>query len=439
MAIIAVVGGSGFIGRHVAAALVEAGQIVTVFAHDDFDIVREDAAQMATKLLGGEVVGNCAGIARDGRLESLGGVNAEGARRLAAACGAANVRRLVHVSALGADANDATRFQRSKGEGEKAIRGVEGLETVIVRPSLVLGAGGASGDFFAALAALPVPPRLSRGEWRVQPLHVSELAELVTRLALDPAPPASIDAVGPRVITTDQLTTALRAWLGLRPAPALALPRGFLNFFAWVNEVVEMGPGDREFVDLLERGNVSDPAAITAALGRAPLSFAESLERRPATIADLWRARLYFLQPLLRLTLAILWIGTGLVSFGLYPPSEFFVMLGELNLTGPVAEIALFGAAAFNCVLGVLLLVNWRTALVAQAMLVLLILFSVFALMLPHEYWLTPFAPILKNAPIAVALLTLIALEPPLRAKKTATAAPAALAAQASSQRARFV
>ena len=158
MAAIAVVGGSGFIGRHVAAALVEAGQIVTVFTRDDFDIAREDAAQLATKLVGVEVVVNCAGIARDGRLQSLGGVNAEGPRRLALACGEANVRRLVHVSALGADANDATRFQRSKGEGEKAIRGVEGLETMIVRPSLVLGAGGATGDFFAALAALPAPP-----------------------------------------------------------------------------------------------------------------------------------------------------------------------------------------------------------------------------------------------------------------------------------------
>ena len=248
----------------------------------------------------------------------------------------------------------------------------------------------------------------------------------MTRLALRPTPPASIDAVGPRAITTDQLTTALRAWLGLKPAPALALPRGILNFFAWANEIVEMGPGDRELVDLIERGNVGDPAAITAALGRAPLSFAESLERRPATIADVWRARLYFLQPLLRLTLAILWIGTGVVSFGLYPPSEFFVMLGELGLTGPVAELALFGAAALNCVLGALLLVNWRPARIAQAMLVLLILFSVAALMLPHEYWLTPFAPVLKNAPIAVALLTLIALEPPQRAKKTVTAAPAA-------------
>ena len=113
--------------------------------------------------------------------------------------------------------------------------------------------------------------------------------------------------------------------------------------------------------------------------------------------------------------------------------------LVEFGRTGHLSTRVLFGAAALNCVLGVLLLVNWRPALIAKAMLVLLILFSVSALMLPHEYWLTPFAPILKNAPIAVALLTLIALEPPPRAKKNATAAPAASAAETSSRRARYV
>jgi nucleoside-diphosphate-sugar epimerase len=422
MGSIVVVGGSGFVGRRVTAALLDAGQIVTAPAHADFDIAREDASALAGKLAGAEIVVNCAGLVRDSRVENLTGVNAEGARRLGLACAQAGVKRLVHISALGAGAGDSTRFQRSKGEGERALSDIEGVRVVIVRPSLVLGAGGATGDFFSALSALPIPPRLAEGNWRLQPLHVLELAELVVRLALDPDPPASVDAVGPRPITTDELTTNLRAWLKLKAMPALTMPRAILNVYAWANEIVEMGPGDRDLLDLLERGNVGDPAGVTAALGRAPLSLAESLKRRPATIADLWRARLYFLHPLLRLTLALLWLGTGLVSFGLYPPTEFFVMLGELGLTGATAQVALFGAAAVNCGLGFLLLVNWRPVLVAQGMLLTLILFSAAALLLPHEYWLTPFAPILKNAPIAVALLTLIGMERPNRQAGPASA-----------------
>ena len=428
MASVQVVGGSGFIGRHVVAALLNAGVAVEAPSQEEFDIASGDPAALAVRLAGAEAVVNCAGLARDGRRESLNGVNAEGARRLALACRLAGVKRLVHVSALGAGVADATRFQRSKGEGESALRSVDGLETVIVRPSMVLGAGGASGDFFSALAALPIPPRLGAGRWRIQPLHVHELSELIVKLTLGPHFPASVDAVGPEAITTDELTRSLREWLGLPAMPPLALPRGVLNLFAWANEVVEMGPGDREMLDLLERGNVGDPAAITAVLGRPPLSLAESLARQPSTIADLWRARLYFLQPLFRLTLAGLWLGTGFVSFGLFPPDEFYVMLGELGLGGPMAEIALFGAALLNLALGALLLVNWKPTRVAQAMFVLLILFSAAALSLPHEYWLTPFAPILKNAPIAAALLALIAMERPSR---RAAKQPFAVAARA--------
>ena len=415
MASLKVIGGAGFIGRQVVAALLNAGQTVEAPSQDEFDIAAGDPQAMAPRLTGAEIVVNCAGLARDARRESLNGVNAEGARRLALACRLAGVKRLVHISALGAGVDDATRFQRSKGEGESALRKIEGLETIVVRPSMVLGAGGASGDFFSALAALPIPPRLGEGRWRIQPLHVSELSELIVKLALDPHPPVEVDAVGPEPITTDDLTRALREWLGLRPMSPLALPRQILNLFAWANEVVEMGPGDRELLDLLERGSVGDPASITAALGRPPLSLAESLARQPSTIADLWRAKLYFLQPLLRLTLAALWIGTGFVSFGLFPPDEFYVMLGELGLTGPLAEVALFGAASMNLALDAMLLVNFKPVRVAQWMFVLLILFSGAALTLPHEYWLTPFAPILKNAPIAAALLTFIGMERPSR------------------------
>ena len=424
-----VIGGSGFIGRNLVAALLTAGRDVEAPSHAEFDIAREEPGWLAGKLSGADVVINCAGLARDSRVDNLNAANSEGPRRLAIACKLAGVRRLVHISALGADPLDDVRFQRAKGEAEAELAKVEGLEVVIVRPSLVMGPGGASGDFFSALAAMPLPPRLGEGRWRVQPIHVSELVELLITLADSPNPPARVDAVGPTALTTDELTAVLRDWLGQPVRPRLPLPRPVLGLAAWVNEIVEFGPGDRDFVRLLERGNLGDPAGVTAALGRAPLSLAASLARQPASLGDYWRARLYFLQPMLRLTLSALWIGTGVVSFGLFPPAEFYVMLGELGLTGPLAEVGLFGVAAVNLLLGCLLLVNWRPPRVAVGMVILLVAFSLAALALPHEYWLTPFAPILKNLPIGVALLTLIGMEPPRRARKArAVVKPAPMA-----------
>jgi uncharacterized protein YbjT (DUF2867 family) len=409
------VGGAGFIGRRVVAALAEAGEEAAAPSRDEFDIAQGAPEALAEKLAGVEVVVNCAGIGRDGRVDNLRAAHVDGPGRLAAACKIAGVRRLVHVSALGAASGDPSRFLASKGEGEAALRAVEGLEVCIVRPSLALGAGGAVGDFFAALAALPAPPRLGPGSWRVQPLHVDELALLIAKLALAPQIPASVEAVGPQAMTTDALEGGLRDWLGLRPARFLPLPRLALAALAWANEIVEVGPGDRELVAALERGNVGDPAGAAAALGRPPRSLWLSLERAPATTADLWRARLYFVQPLLRLSIALLWIGTAIVSFGLFPVADSYVMLAEVGVRGPFADLVLFGGAAVNLALGAMLLVNLRVAAVGLLMLALLILYSLVGLALPTDYWLNPFAPILKNLPIAAALVMLVAMEKPRR------------------------
>jgi len=414
MGAVVVVGGGGFVGRHVRAALLEAGAQVAAPARHEFDIARDAPELLARKLAGADVVVNSAGIARNERLDNLEAVNVEGVRRLGQACRLAGVRRLIHISALGAACDDPTRLQRTKGDGEDVLAGFEGLEISVVRPSLLIGPGGATADFFSALAALPFPPRLGNGDWRVQPLHVSELAALVVKLALAPEAPRVVDAVGPAPIATDELEGALRGWLGLAPAARfLPLPKFALSGLAWLNEIVEVGPGDRELLRLLERGGAGDCAGIAAMLGRAPRSLAQSLALNPATPADLWRARLYFVQPLLRIALALLWIGTGLVSLGPFPPAESYVMLAEVGVRGPLAEIALFGGAALNIALGAMLLANWRPARTGLAMLALLGFYTLVGLLLPPELWLNPFAPILKNLPIGAALIALIAMERP--------------------------
>ena len=91
------------------------------------------------KLAGVEVVVNCAGIGRDGRVDNLRAAHVDGPSRLAAACKTAGVRRLVHVSALGAAAGDPSRFLASKGEGEAAL--ARGRRPRSLRRAAVAGAG----------------------------------------------------------------------------------------------------------------------------------------------------------------------------------------------------------------------------------------------------------------------------------------------------------
>lgn len=409
---ILIIGGTGFIGRHLAGALIIAGHAVTAAGRRRIDLVRDSKEVLASELASHSVVINAAGLVQSHGANTMTAVHAEGTERLVSACQAAGVRRLIHLSALGAKADGATSYQRSKGQGERALLNSGGPESCILRPSVVIGGGGASTGALCALAALPLIPRLGPGTWTVQPVHVDDLAALVVRLAEWEGPlPSSLDVVGPEPMTTDELIATLRSWLGLPRRPVLPVPEGVLRVIAWVGERMVDGPINREILTMLRAGNSSDPASFAAALGRMPLRLDVALAAHPATQAARQSARMFFIQPLLRISIALMWIITGLLSFGLYPLAKSYALMAQIGLTGLPADAALYGGAALDTLLGLFLLIRWRPVAVGAAQLALMAAFTLLAARLPAEYWLHPFAPLVKNLPIAAATLAMMALE----------------------------
>ncbi|CAJ0856735.1 hypothetical protein AMST5_00951 [freshwater sediment metagenome] len=415
MARILIVGGTGFIGRHIAGRLAAAGHSILAAGRPDVDIAHDDEARLRAKVAGFDVVVNCAGLVRDVGANTMDAVHAEGAMRLFSACIAAGVPRLIHISALGAAPQGETDYQRSKGESEAFFTDAdphgERIDWRVLRPSVVVGRGGASTRWLLAAAALPVLPRIGRDDWRFQPVHVDDLAELVVRLAEGAASARMIDVVGPEPMTAYELTRILRNWLRLRPTRPVRIPERLFEIATKIGGRFTNGPLNPDVMKMLAGGNVSDPSALTEALGRPPRSLRTALAEEPASDADRMAARLFFLKPVLRWSLALLWIATGLLSFGLYPVDKSYEMLAAIGLTGPVAGMALYGGAALDLVLGVLLLRGYRAGLIGLLQLASMAAFTVLALGLPAEYWLHPFAPILKNLPIAAAILVMIALE----------------------------
>jgi uncharacterized protein YbjT (DUF2867 family) len=404
-----IVGGTGFIGRHMAAALAAAGHQVTAVGRTGLNLAGHSEAEMAERISGHDAVINAAGLVRSHGANTMEVVHGEGAERLFRACIRAGVQRLIHISALGASSAGATLYQRSKGH---ALTGLSSLDWCVLRPSVVIGPGGASTAVLTALAAMPLPPRIGPGTWQVQPIHVDDLAELVARLVEhDGSLPRSLDVVGPEPITTDAVSATLRAWLGLAPRPFIPVPAPLLGLLAALGERMMDGPMNREVVAMLKAGNVSDPEPLAAVLGRSPRTLADALARHPATEADRWHARLFFIRPALRWSLGLLWVITGLLSFGLYPVEDSHRMLAQLGLHGLAADTLLYGGAGLDLGLGALLLARWRPVAVGYAMLASMAAFSLIALGLPAEYWLHPFAPLLKNLPIAAAVLAMMALE----------------------------
>jgi len=200
--LVTVFGGSGFVGTQVVRALAKRGWRLRVAcrrpqrAYDllpfgdvgQIQLKRADVTDRASAeraVEGADAVINLVGIlyATPGR--GFSAVHCEGARNVAEAAAAAGVKRLIQMSAIGADPDSQSKYARTKGEGEEAARAAFPGAT-IVRPSIVFGPEDGFFNRFARLSAItPVLPLFGGGEQRFQPIYVGDLAQAFARLVED--------------------------------------------------------------------------------------------------------------------------------------------------------------------------------------------------------------------------------------------------------------
>jgi len=226
----------------------------------------------------------------------------------------------------------------------------------------------------------------------------------------------TIAFVGPEPLSLREYLARLRAGLGLtHRQPVIALPTALFRAGAAVAAKLPGSFLDLATADMLLRGNAAPAAAFTRVLGRPPRAPAHFIE--PAQADPLRREALLGLWlPVLRVTLAALWIWTAAVSFGLYPVQGSYELLAQVGLSGAIATLALYGAAALDLAMGLLTLwapPRWRGAVWACQLLLIAGYTLLITLFLP-AYWLHPYGPISKNLPIMAGIALLWALEPPL-------------------------
>lgn len=113
---------------------------------------------------------------------------------------------------------------------------------------------------------------------------------------------------------------------------------------------------------------------------------------------------------LIRATLALIWLVTGALSLGIYPVRDSLALLAQVGLHDTVAAIALYGSAGLDLVLGILTLLRPNRRL-WQAQAALIVAYSLIITVYLPDYWLHPFAPILKNLPILMLLWLLVQYE----------------------------
>jgi uncharacterized protein YbjT (DUF2867 family) len=273
-------GATGFIGSHLARALRAAGYVVIEARRDigagtavvQADFTRDlSAREWLPKVVGIDAVVNAVGILREHGEQTFERIHKRAPQALFTACVAAGVRRIVQISALGAD-RGLTPYFLSKRAADDYLATLP-LGWTIVRPAMVFGPGGSTARLFGMLAHLPVVPLPGRGEQRVQPIHIDDLTEAVVRILGEGTMSSTrIELVGPQSLTVRELLTSLRAALHLGPPRFLSIPMPLVRVGARVAGVSTMSPLDSETLSMLEAGTRGDPAATRLLLGREPRS-----------------------------------------------------------------------------------------------------------------------------------------------------------------------
>ena len=414
-------GATGFIGSRILAALQLRGHEVWCAGRHPpphsigwmaIDYRRAlQPAQWRPLLEGVDVVINAVGIFRESGDQRFGTLHDEAPRALFGACVEAGVQRVVQLSALGVEQR-ITAYQRSKHAADAFLRTLP-IDGVVVQPSLVFGAEGESATRLLALAAMPLLLLPDGGRQRVQPVHVDDVVEAICRLVEAPLATAaggrSVPLVGPEAITLHVYLQQLRFAVGLPPAAALPLPAPLVDLAARLG-ARRGGLLDPEALAMLRHGSTAASTAITLLLGHAPREAADFLLGEPLA-ALRSQARLGWLLPLLRITLGLVWIISGLLSLGLFPREASYELLGRFGVAPTFRPLLLDAVTVGQLLLGALTLwpplrARWRCRLwAAQAGLLGLSMVLV-ASQLP-EFWLHPFGPLLKNLPMLALLLLL--------------------------------
>ncbi len=423
MSTILITGATGFIGSHLAAALADAGHRIVCaiknpgrenlesrFTYIPADYTRDfDIDIWKARLKDIDVAVNAVGILREQGQQTFGALHDRAPRALFEACAATGVK-VVQISALGADENARSRYHLSKKAADDALLS-SWNRSVVVQPSLVYGPGGASARLFNLLASLPVIPLPGRGDQQIQPIHVDDLTDAIVALVgADRYLGCRVPLVGPKPLTLQCYLRELRLLMGLGPARFLHIPLPFIDASAQVSQWLGRGLMDTETWQMLQRGNTADANSTRELLGREPRSVSAFASRWVVEELKL-SALLSWLQLVLRGAIAAVWLVAGVVSMGVYPVEESYVLLARVGITGSLAPIALYGAAALDFAfgLGTLFLRHRKYLWIAQAALIGLYTLTI-TFFLP-EFWLHPFGPLIKNLPILAAIWVLYELE----------------------------
>lgn len=272
--LVAVFGGTGFLGHRVVRCLLRAPEFSVriasrhpergrqLFGYDDprlqsVKVDLRDEGSIADALDGAYGAVNTVSLYVEHEQETFHSVHVESAQRLAAQAHRAGVKRLIHVSGIGSDATSPSLYIRKRGEGELAVRAVFS-EATLVRPAVMFGPDDAFlTTILKLLRQYPVYPMFGRGLTRLQPAYVDDMAEAITRALLRTETNAiTYECAGPRIYTYEELLRTVAHAAGCRPM-LIPVPFAAWHLAGWVAELFPRPPITRNQVELMQIDNIA--------------------------------------------------------------------------------------------------------------------------------------------------------------------------------------
>lgn len=270
-------GASGFIGHNIATALSAAGhRIKPVSRSNGVDFCRMlSPADWLAQLEGIDAVINCVGIIGESGAQRFAPLHSLAPAALFRACSQAGIRRVVQLSALGADETAFSAYHLSKRAADDCLRSLD-LDWFVLRPSLIYGRGGKSAELFMRLATLPRIPVIADGQQSLQPVHISDVVATVLHSLTTPETRQTLDIVGSETITFAEWLQWMRHVQGLPRARLLRIPFSLAMAGAYLGRYFNpmLQP---ENLRMLQTGYRADVHPLAQFLGRMPLTVEPSL------------------------------------------------------------------------------------------------------------------------------------------------------------------
>ena len=252
--LVTIYGGSGFVGRYIARRMAKAGWRVRVAVRRPneamfvkpygvvgqvepvFCNIRDDAS-VAEVMQDADAVVNCVGILAESGKNSFSAVQEEGAARIARIAAEQGIAKMVHISAIGADAESDSAYARTKAAGEAAV--LRYLpDAVILRPSIIFGTEDQFFNRFGAMTRMGPFLPIAAANTRFQPVYVDDVAQAAELALTGQAAPGVYELGGPRVASFRELMETMLEVVQ-RTRIVIGLPRWIAGIMAGVLDIVQ--------------------------------------------------------------------------------------------------------------------------------------------------------------------------------------------------------